>query len=176
MNASPWYSVVSLNDGLHQGDLIEKCPIIIPPSRISDGGKFDVDVKIADAIILSQSCDLENRNIDIVLVCPYYKFEEFAIKSEKTAREKKINLFNSLAKGQQHAYHLLGKEDNNGLLNDFLVVDFRNVYGVNVDFLNTHIQQFDARLRLLSPYREHLSQSFARFFMRVGLPSNLRYE
>ena len=26
------------------------------------------------------------------------------------------------------------------------------------------------RLRLLPPYREHLSQSFARFFMRVGLP------
>ncbi len=26
------------------------------------------------------------------------------------------------------------------------------------------------RLRLLPPYREHLSQAFARFFMRVGLP------
>ena len=27
------------------------------------------------------------------------------------------------------------------------------------------------RLRLLPPYREHLSQAFARFFMRVGLPT-----
>jgi hypothetical protein len=26
------------------------------------------------------------------------------------------------------------------------------------------------RLRLRSPYREHLSQASARFFMRVGLP------
>jgi hypothetical protein len=26
------------------------------------------------------------------------------------------------------------------------------------------------RPQLLPPYREHLSQSFARFFMRVGLP------
>jgi hypothetical protein len=29
------------------------------------------------------------------------------------------------------------------------------------------------RLRLLPPYREHLSQSFARFFMRVGLPVDI---
>jgi len=29
------------------------------------------------------------------------------------------------------------------------------------------------RLRLLPPYREHLSQAFARFFMRVGLPVDI---
>jgi hypothetical protein len=27
------------------------------------------------------------------------------------------------------------------------------------------------RPQLLPPYREHLSQAFARFFMRVGLPT-----
>ena len=30
------------------------------------------------------------------------------------------------------------------------------------------------RLRLRPPYREHLSQAFARFFMRVGLPQPVR--
>lgn len=29
------------------------------------------------------------------------------------------------------------------------------------------------RLRLLPPYREHLSQAFARYFMQVGLPVNV---
>jgi hypothetical protein len=29
------------------------------------------------------------------------------------------------------------------------------------------------RLRLLPPYREHLSQAFARFFMRIGLPVHI---
>jgi hypothetical protein len=28
-------------------------------------------------------------------------------------------------------------------------------------------------LRLLPPYRKHLSQSFARFIMRVGLPIDI---
>jgi len=31
-------------------------------------------------------------------------------------------------------------------------------------------QRGHSRFRLLPPYREHLSQAFARFFMRVGLP------
>ena len=29
------------------------------------------------------------------------------------------------------------------------------------------------RLRLNPPYREHLAQAFARFFMRVGLPVDI---
>jgi len=29
------------------------------------------------------------------------------------------------------------------------------------------------RLRLLPPYREHPSRSFARFFMRAGLPGDI---
>ena len=30
------------------------------------------------------------------------------------------------------------------------------------------------RIRVLPPYREHLSQAFARFFMRVGLPQDIK--
>jgi hypothetical protein len=33
--------------------------------------------------------------------------------------------------------------------------------------------QGGARLRIVPPYREHLAQAFARYFMRVGLPSSL---
>jgi hypothetical protein len=55
----------------------------------------------------------------------------------------------------------------------YLVVDFRNVYSVSFDFLTEWVQRKGRRLRLLSPYREHLSQAFARFFMRVGLPVDI---
>ena len=53
---------------------------------------------------------------------------------------------------------------------DYLLVDFRTVYGVHFDTLLDLIRKSTRRLRLLPPYREHLSQGFARFFMRVGLP------
>jgi len=36
-----------------------------------------------------------------------------------------------------------------------------------------HAEALENRPRLLSPYVEHFSQSFARFFMRVGLPSQI---
>ncbi|MCD6491242.1 MAG: hypothetical protein J7K59_02995, partial [Candidatus Korarchaeota archaeon] len=56
---------------------------------------------------------------------------------------------------------------------DYLVVDFRSVYSVPFDFLLELAQKRDRGIRLLPPYREHLSQAFARFFMRVGLPVDI---
>ena len=54
-----------------------------------------------------------------------------------------------------------------------MIVDFRTVFSVPFDFLKHKILNTPTRLRLLSPYKEHLSQAFARFFMRVGLPVDI---
>lgn len=48
------------------------------------------------------------------------------------------------------------------------VVDFRRVSALPLKSLRTRVLTQQRRLRLLPPYREHLSQAFARFFMRVG--------
>jgi len=51
------------------------------------------------------------------------------------------------------------------------VVDFHDVFTVPREFSEAILSQRNVpRLRLLPPYREYLSQAFARFFMRVGLP------
>jgi hypothetical protein len=68
---------------------------------------------------------------------------------------------------------LINKIDIGAFKKDFLIVDFRNVFGVHISFLMQFIRNQNKRLRLLSPYREHLSQAFARFFMRVGLPADI---
>lgn len=171
MNDYPWYTVVSNSSELQQGDLIEACPIVIPPPSLTEGGEYSVDVKFADVVVISQSCDLENDKIDLVLVCPYYSLTELAKQFGDSAK----TLFNKLSKGQLIAYHLLDK-DVTKRVNDYPVVDFSNVYGVNITYLRNHTKEYKTRARLLPPYREHLSQSFARFFMRVGLPSNIKYE
>ena len=67
----------------------------------------------------------------------------------------------------------LNKCELEGFVADFQVVDFRNVYGVPLDFLIDLSKRNGKRLRLMPPYREHLSQAFARFFMRVGLPVDI---
>ena len=56
---------------------------------------------------------------------------------------------------------------------DFLIVDFKNVYAVPLNYLNQIIKDRVGRIRLLPPYREQLAQAFARFIMRVGLPVDI---
>jgi len=69
---------------------------------------------------------------------------------------------------------LLNKQE--GIFDDYLVVDFKNVYGIHYSTLENIVKKQNKRIRLLPPYREHLSQAFARYFMRVGLPQDIMLE
>lgn len=168
MKEYPWYEVVNSDEALMQGDFIKRCPVVVPPSEISE----NVEVKIIeyDVVIMSQSCDLVQRKLDLVLVCPIWSLSEF---------EKRSDFFKSkegkeaLRRGNVPGYHLLNKCEIKGFETEYLVVDFRSVYSVPFDFLLELAQKRGSRLRLLPPYREHLSQAFARFFMRVGLPVDI---
>jgi hypothetical protein len=52
------------------------------------------------------------------------------------------------------------------------VVDFHEVFTLPRPVLESLLRaRGRVRPQLLPPYREHLSQAFARFFMRVGLPT-----
>lgn len=75
-----------------------------------------------------------------------------------------------MRRGNIPGYHVLRGSDIEGWNKDNYVVDFRNVYSLPSQFLKSLAAKRGKRLRLLPPYREHLSQAFARFFMRVGLP------
>jgi hypothetical protein len=160
----PWYSRIKNDSKLHQGDIIKSCPILVPKEEKS--GKIKADKNKYDVIVMSQTCDLIYKKLNLVLVCPFWSLTEFASKD---------SFFNStdgqeqLRKGLQPGYHLLNKCNLKGMKSDFLIVDFRNVYGVPFQELTNLIKKKE-RLRLLPPYKEHLSPAFARFFMRVGLP------
>lgn len=164
----PWYETIDSKEDLLQGDFIKDCPIVIPPLEISS----EVEVRIInyDIIVMSQSCDLKQKKVDLVLVCPLWSLGEFG-KRNSFYKSKKGK--ESLRRGYLPGYHLLNKCDLNKFKTDYLVVDFRSVYSVPFDFILKLAENNERRLRLLSPYREHLSQAFARFFMRVGLPSNI---
>ncbi|MDQ3394834.1 MAG: hypothetical protein M3512_12085 [Bacteroidota bacterium] len=175
-----WYTNILTNE-LEQGDFLEKCPIIIPPELIEEGSQPEVEVEYIDSIILSQSCDLVNEKLEIVLVCPYYSLQTFLDSlpegQKPTTIKSKKKIIEELKKGQSPGYHLLNK-DSEYSIKDYIVVDFKNVYGVHFLFLKEFVKKFNNgnRIRLLPPYREHLSQAFARYFMRVGLPQDIIIE
>lgn len=176
----PWYEVMKESDEVRQGDFIPNCPILLPPTELIIDDTADridfhdqITVKIQNTVVLSQSCDLEQEKIDIVLVCPLYAldiFLEMVPESDRTGKGRE-KLLKSLKQGNIPGYHVLNRDTE--LLGQFQVVDFKNVYGVNLQFLKILTSKIDNRLRLLPPYREHLSQAFARFFMRVGLPNEI---
>ncbi len=177
--AYPWFAELKqgqVND-LQQGDLIPNCPIIIPPPSISDG-EIELELKEIDSLILSQSCDLVNGKIEIVLVCPYYKLDLFLenLPQQQQGRKAKQKIIENLRKGHLPGYHLLNRDLNLNLVEDYQVVDFRNVYGIQFSSLFELAEKLTPRVRLLPPYREHLSQAFARYFMRVGLPQDITIE
>lgn len=172
-----WYDKVISSDDLQQGDLITDCPIVIPPSKINEGDEPEIEIRLIDSVILSQSCDLFNDKIQIVLVCPFFtlsKWLENLPPSEHSPKASKRHVDN-LRKGFLPGYHLLNKSPENNI-QDYIVVDFRNVYGIQIDSLKGIAASRVERLRVLPPYREHLSQAFARYFMRVGLPQDIVVE
>lgn len=58
-------------------------------------------------------------------------------------------------------------------LTQSMVVDFGHIVSLPIDYLENHAALIGNRWRLGSPFLEHYSQAFARFFMRVGLPSGI---
>ena len=165
----PWYKIVEEEDIL-QGDILRDCPIVIPPPKIEVGANIESKVATYDVVVLSQSCDLTTRKIKLVLVCPFWTLEAFGkIDKSFTSDDRKENL----RRGDLPGFHLLNKCLLAGFESDYIIVNFKSIYAVPLDYLLEITQKKGKRLRLLPPYREHLSQAFARFFMRVGLPTDI---
>lgn len=165
----PWYSIINRSEEILQGDIFQDCPIFVPSGEIEDqhiqGEQIEYEV-----IVMSQSCDLENNNVEIVLVCPIYPLKNLQEQSDfyKSSRGRR-----ALEQGNTPGYHVLNVCDESDFERSHYFVDFRNVFGVHISVLKQLATSQEKRLRILPPYREHLAQAFARFFMRVGLPINL---
>ena len=156
----PWCGLAE-GDELQQGDMLVDCP------TYSFSGDRVVDREIRNVVVLSHSCDLAHDKLKMVQVCPYWLLEELGAQ---------VDYFHSSRgreeprRGNIPGYHLLNRCSLSGFERDFVVCDFRALAGVTLETAKTLALQQSPRPRLLPPYREHLAQAFARFFMRVGLP------
>jgi hypothetical protein len=158
---------------LAQGDLLPGCsvPVIRPDfdeSSRQAGVPGTVDVDEFDLIIMTQSCDLEQKKAPLVACCPVFTlpvYESINTTFAKTGEWEKVR------QGRIEGLHLLASPTKPEEKWDAFVVNFRSIYSLPVEYLTAHANNLPSRWRLRSPYLEHFSQAFARFFMRVGLPS-----
>jgi hypothetical protein len=92
-------------------------------------------------------------------------------RSQKPTDNAWTRLCQHICNGYIWNFTILNSGHTQTLTTEHCIVDFHEVYTVPRNFLESLLEQrHQSRLRLLPPYHAHLSQAFARFFMRVGLP------
>jgi hypothetical protein len=169
----PWYAEVA--DGtLSQGDILTECPAGYLPVDWDPGGQSqEFRVDIFDLIVLTQACDLAHDKVAYVVCCPVHPhtFIDGQNGSSdgadlKRVRKHKDQIIQGIVPGCAMLASYEGSPSR-----PVSVVSFREVFSLPKVFLRQRAAQ--QHLRLLPPYREHISQSFARFFMRVGLPIDI---
>jgi hypothetical protein len=168
----PWYEEV-VDGSLQQGDLLDQVPLVElqPPydlNALQPGQRPKVKVRPASVIVLTQSCDLEAGKVDNVLICPHFLPGELSGIEELRSPKgrKRIN------QGMVVSVYLLPPCNVPGLEQGQRVVNFRQLATVPFGLAVAIADAQRSRIRLVTPYREHLAQALARFMERVGLPVN----
>lgn len=168
----PWYGFAAEGAPLEQGEIIEGVPFI-RPVEIPEEGDPTVEVITSDVIVISQSCDLLKRSVAWAQVCPVHSLD---VAGELNPYLASTDGKERLRRGEVVGFHLLDACQLEGHKRPHRIVEFRQVLQASKERLLDYVSG-RPRLRLLPPYREHLAQAFARFFMRVGLPQDIdRFE
>lgn len=175
---SPWYELVS-GDGLAQGDIFENCPVFRPPASLelpSDEGatpEVEFEVEHQDLVLMTQTCDLvpgQKSDMKFAVMCPLWPLSEIE-KVNQTLRASVMK--EECRRGHMPGLHMLAGCDHVSWRREVSVVTFREILSLPISLVRSVAGKSRTRVRLRSPYREHLAQAFARFFMRVGLPSDI---
>jgi hypothetical protein len=178
MNEADWYDVTQ-GPALLQGDILFRCPVFTVASDLTwplrKDTALDVEFVDFDLVVMSQSCDLENDRVDDVLLAELIAWPE-AVRSEVQRGNPHIksrDFRKKLIEGSIPGLSLFHKHENEPSLT-WSVVDFHRLFTLPKPFASEFAASRGPRLRLRSPYREHLAQAFARYFMRVGLPHDAK--
>ena len=139
-------------------------------------------------IVLTQDCDLEqnaryrgnptsssdDKQLFSVLVAPLYNAEHVFLGTHLSDLDLKMAPINktrtpgkTLMQNEKPRYHYLNFPDNT--LTVAQVVDFKHYFSVNVSYVD-RIRGRNFICRISELYREDLSQRFAAYLARIGLP------
>jgi hypothetical protein len=170
---SDWWTAAT-GDAHEQGDVLRRFPVIhVDDIDLAGEPTVRTRIQTIDAILVTQTCDLENakiRNILLARLVPWTDFAAAQFAAGNTAI-KSSAFRRNLIRGDIPPLTLLHEREAQPRL-PWSVVDFRELYVVDRGRIDAFVAQPGNRRRprLMSPYKEHFAQAFARFYMRVGLP------
>jgi hypothetical protein len=150
-----WFWTEVNEPSLRQGDFLPTCAVpIFKGIPTPQGAEHEVAAQVFDLIVITQSCDLDQRKVRLVACCPIFAISAFEAKNPAVARKGR---WNDVLKGRIEGLHLLASPTNPENNREALVVDFREIYSLPFDYLTERAIQLGRRWRLRSPYLEHFS-------------------
>lgn len=178
----------NLNARHRQGDILRQLAIV-EWAEVVDEELRIVERMLPYAAILSQECDLEhdfNNRADLekcktntdkflqtILVCPAYLAEAVRIGSHLADIDQRMQKFSSdqwkrIKQNNDSRYHFLAESQEQQVPD--LVIDFKHYFTMprNIAYRVDVKQKFLVSLDDL--FREHLSNRFAHYLSRIGLP------
>lgn len=173
----PWYETVE-GEAVEQGDFLFGFNVVVPLSDPEvEVEQLDSEIKDLDLVVMSQTCDIEHGKIKSLLLCPWWDLWRFVDAApERGETNWGSELREDLRRGNMPGYHLVNEASQDGMRIGVGVIDFHEVYTAPTAQVKSFAKRVGKRLRLRPPYREHMAQAFARYFMRVGLPVDIARE
>jgi hypothetical protein len=159
------YSLPNLDDPLDQGDLIDDCPVAsINYTQVGrvDQSKYAVDLH--RVVVLTQTCDLAQGKTKSIIVASVFDAQAMIDAGFVKAADVK----GPIRAGRSFGVYFLPA--NSAAALGEMIVDFRSLHMLGIEFLDELRLAGKRRARLLTPYREHLAKHFADTYSRIGLP------
>lgn len=163
MTNNKWYEKVE-DGSILQCDILHNFTITEVPidSDVATSNQYNV-------IVMTQSCDITDSKH--IILCPVWTRKEIEEQYPTFFADGKIG---TLKKYQIVGYHPIDECNIEGFKIPWRVVQFKRIFEARKTDVTKHVKDSEPHLRLLSPYRELLTQEFARYFMRVGLTKPLK--
>lgn len=158
-----WYQVVD-DDSLRQGDLFRGLVAYWAKAPAGDGTEVEVGTVSGDFIIVSASCDVDQKGYDYVLLNRVYAADETNLGLKGDDLQKAIEV---IRRGLHPARFLLSSTES---INPSLPLSFvtsKQHTLLSIQYLRSKC--VGPRLRLRSPLREAFGSWVAACFGRVGI-------
>lgn len=155
------YRQPDLDAPLSQGDIIDKCPLLIWEEP-SGGDRPQAAEFLARIIVLTQACDLAQAKTTRVVTALVHK----ASKLVSAGILKPRAIQDQVRLHRVYGWYFLPA----GEWMEESIVDLRDVHTVPRSMLEELVRQGNRPCQIESPYREHLAQHFAMTYSRSGLP------
>lgn len=177
---------------IRQGDIYRDIEYIEYIKEV--GGVLEISkILFPHAIVLSQDCDLESDYLNrkairmnpqkdqdkflfSILVVPFFNVEHFRVGSHFSELNLEMRNTidwsgtegNKIKNNEIPRYHYLLFPEDNPLPNS--VIDFKHFFTVNFEFMNKSRRKKFFVCSVSELFREEISQRFAYYLSRIGLP------